>query len=138
MDAVASHLREACSSFGTLTDEQWRYLALHGSRELPDGKFALSYDPDIARGLRSGSALDMPRGDRLLEGIDLWPVWDRMRCATLALRGAESEVLTARIAAEMLTRGPATTLLELPGVGHAPALMDAAQIEPIRDFLRDA
>jgi hypothetical protein len=35
----------------------------------------------------------------------------------------------------MLTRGPATTLVELPGAGHAPALMDAAQIEPIRAFL---
>ena len=136
MDAVVSHLREACASFGALSDEQWHYLALHGSRELPDGRLALSYDPDIARGLRSGSALDIPRGERLLEGIDLWALWDRLRCPTLVLRGAESDVLTARIAAEMLARAPATRLLELPGVGHAPALMDTAQTEPIRDFLR--
>lgn len=138
LEEVESYLREVCSAFGTLADEQWRYLALHGSRQLADGGLALNYDPDIVRGLRSGSALDMPRGDRLLEGVDLWPVWDRVRCPTLVIRGAESDVLTRRIADEMQTRGPATTLIELPGVGHAPALMDAAQIEPIRRFLRDA
>lgn len=32
-------------------------------------------------------------------------------------------------------RGPRARLVEIPGVGHAPTLMDAAQIAPIRDFL---
>jgi pimeloyl-ACP methyl ester carboxylesterase len=37
----------------------------------------------------------------------------------------------------MLTRGPEAELVELPGIGHAPALMDPAQIALIRDWLLD-
>jgi hypothetical protein len=35
----------------------------------------------------------------------------------------------------MLTRGPASELIEFPGIGHAPMLMDAAQIAAVREWL---
>jgi pimeloyl-ACP methyl ester carboxylesterase len=35
----------------------------------------------------------------------------------------------------MTRRGPRARLVEFPGVGHAPALMDRAQIAVIEDFL---
>lgn len=128
-------MREACASFGKLSDEQWRHLALHGSRELEDGRLALNYDPDIIRGLRSGNALDVPLGKRLFDGVDLWPVWDRVGCPTLVLRGAGSDVLTEGTAREMEGRGPRARVIEFPDIGHAPALMDTTQIDPIRRFL---
>jgi hypothetical protein len=37
----------------------------------------------------------------------------------------------------MSRRGPRARLVELPRVGQAPALNDAAQIEPIRAFLSE-
>ncbi len=135
LEKVEAFLRDACAGFGKLSDEQWRHLAQHGSREQEDGKFALSYDPGIMRGLRSGSALDVSLGKRLFEGVDLWPVWDKISCPTLILRGAESEVLTESTAREAERRGPRARVIEFPGVGHAPALMDAAQIDPIHRFL---
>jgi pimeloyl-ACP methyl ester carboxylesterase len=135
LEEVEAFLRDACAGFGKLSDEQWRHLAQHGSREQEDGKFALSYDPGIMRGLRSGSALDVSLGERLFEGVDLWPVWDKISCPTLVLRGADSVVLTERTARELKGRGPPARVIEFPGVGHAPALMDAAQIDPIHRFL---
>ncbi len=54
------------------------------------------------------------------------------------LRGAESDLLLHDTAAQMTTRGPKARLVEVPDVGHAPTLMDAAQIAPIRDFLLEA
>jgi len=54
---------------------------------------------------------------------------------TLVLRGAESDLLRHEDALAMTTRGPCARLVELSGIGHAPALMAADQIALIRDFL---
>jgi pimeloyl-ACP methyl ester carboxylesterase len=53
----------------------------------------------------------------------------------LVLRGAESDLLLAETAAEMTRRGPRAEVIEFPGCGHAPALLDAAQIDPLRAWL---
>ena len=73
-----------------------------------------------------------------MRGIDLWSVWDRIKCPTLVLRGAESDLLLARTAREMSERGPKAKVVEFPGVGHAPALMSDSQIGIIRNFLEEA
>jgi pimeloyl-ACP methyl ester carboxylesterase len=52
------------------------------------------------------------------------------------LRGTESDLLLAKTAEEMASRGPKAEVVELPGCGHAPALMDAAQIVYVTDWLR--
>ena len=62
-------------------------------------------------------------------------MYDAIRCPLMVMRGAESDLLTAATAQEMTRRGPRAQLNEIPGVGHAPALMDAAQIALVRDFL---
>ena len=48
------------------------------------------------------------------------------------------DTLTADAAQAMAARGPRPQLVELPGVGHAPMFMDAAQIAIVSDFLRVA
>jgi pimeloyl-ACP methyl ester carboxylesterase len=53
----------------------------------------------------------------------------------LVLRGAKSDVLSRETAEEMCSRGPPTELVEFPNVGHAPALMDAKQIEIVTSWL---
>lgn len=136
LDEVEAYLRDVCEPFGLLSNEQWRHLAQHSAQALPEGGYALNYDPEIIRALRSGKMLDVPLGERFLEGVDLWSVWDTVACPVLALRGAESDVLTEKTAGEMQTRGPRAQVVEFEGVGHAPALMDAAQIAVVRDFLR--
>ena len=67
--------------------------------------------------------------------IDLWPIYDRIRCPTLVLRGAESEVLTRATLQAMALRGPRPQTREVAGVGHAPMFLDAGQIAIARDFL---
>jgi pimeloyl-ACP methyl ester carboxylesterase len=53
----------------------------------------------------------------------------------LLLRGEDSPLLTAATAGRMAA-WPNTTLVTIPGCGHAPALMDPAQTGLIRGFLR--
>jgi pimeloyl-ACP methyl ester carboxylesterase len=67
--------------------------------------------------------------------LDLWAVWDRIACPVLVLRGANSDVLTPEVAAEMMRRGPRVKLVEIAGCGHAPSLMIEDQIALVRDWL---
>jgi len=128
-------LREACSTWGQLNDEQWRHMAVHSARQIEDGGYALAADPGIAHlgpmQLSSGTRA----GSQGFRGVDLWSVWDAVRCPVLVLRGKESDVLLPDTAREMEKRGPATRIVEFPGIGHAPSLMTADQIALVRDFL---
>ena len=67
--------------------------------------------------------------------VTMWDQWERVRCPTLLLRGAESDMLLASTAEEMTHRGPKAHLLEFPDVGHVPTLMPEGQIAPVVEFL---
>ncbi len=122
-EAEAYH-RRVYRSFGDLSDAQWRHLTETSLRR--DGaQWRLHYDPRIALPLREAEIAD----------VDLWPLWDAVHCPTLVLRGAESDLLLPETAAEMRARGPRAELIEVAGCGHAPALLDADQIDPVRDWL---
>ena len=58
-----------------------------------------------------------------------------MACPVLLLRGADSDLLSADTAAQMLQRGPHTRLHSFEGVGHAPTLVQPEQRQVVRDFL---
>ena len=132
---VEAHLRDACASFGPLEDAQWRHVALHSARRLEDGAYALAYDPGIASNLRGSANDGVEFGGDFLFGVDLWPVWDAVKCATLVLRGGDSDLLLKTTAAEMTQRGPKAKVVEFPGIGHAPWLMTDEQVSVVREFL---
>jgi pimeloyl-ACP methyl ester carboxylesterase len=58
-----------------------------------------------------------------------------VRCPTLLVRGEHSDVVSRQTAAEMTRRGPKAKVVEIHGVGHAPTLLQPAQIALVRDFL---
>ena len=126
LDALEAYLREVHAPFGSLSDDQWRHIAVHSARPDPAGAgLRLHYDPDLAVPFKEGFGAD----------VELWPVWDAITCPVLIVRGGNSDILTHETAQTMLTRGPGAELIEFPGVGHAPMLMDPAQIEVVRTFL---
>ncbi len=125
---LEAYVRMVSASFGPLTDEQWRYLTLHGSKQHADGSWGMRYDPGIAIGLSAA----------LISDVDLWTQWDAIACPTLALRGAQSDLLLAETAQAMQGRGPRAHLVEFPDIGHAPMLMADDQISVIKDFLLGA
>jgi pimeloyl-ACP methyl ester carboxylesterase len=125
--AVESYLRRVHAPFGALSDEQWRHLAAISTRPAEQGGLRLHYDPAIA----------LPFKQQEPKDVDLWPIWEKVACPTLIVRGATSDLLRADTAREMAgrTRAKEVRLVEFAGCGHAPALMDPAQIAAIADFL---
>lgn len=128
MEHAEAYIREVSAPFGPLTDAQWRHLTLYTVRPV-EGGFAMVYDPGIGEAFRQ-----MP----ILMDVEMWDTYDRVRCPTLALRGAESDLLEHATLKAMAARGPKAEIVEFPGVGHAPMLMDPAQIEVVRRFLLKA
>ena len=125
LEALEAHLREIHAGFGPLSDAEWRHLAEHSASRREDGTFRLSYDQRLGEPMKRGP----------IEDVDLWPVWDQIRCPVLVLRGAQSDLLLAATAEEMTRRGPGAEVVEIDGTGHAPALMAKDQIEIVRDWL---
>jgi pimeloyl-ACP methyl ester carboxylesterase len=122
---IERYIRTVSAPFGPLTDAQWQHLTVTNVRQRADGRWGLAYDPGIAVPFRAAPA-----------PADLWGLWDAIRCSTLVLRGAASDLLSAATAAEMRSRGPRPEVLEFAGVGHAPMLLDPPQVAPVVAFLR--
>jgi pimeloyl-ACP methyl ester carboxylesterase len=133
LDEAADALWEISRGFGPHTREQW--LALTRPMLVPDDTqggagFKLHYDPAIAVPFRAVTPEIAAAGEAAL-----WRAWEAIRCPTLVLRGAESDVLSPATAAQMTQRGPCARLHEFAGVGHAPMLIQPEQIAVVREFL---
>lgn len=121
--ALEQHLRDIHAPFGPLSDPQWAHLAETSARSLPNGRWALHYDPGIATPIRRSIPFT----------VDLWSIWDKIRVPVLAIRGAHSDLLQDQTLNRMARSGAET--LVVPGAGHAPALMDEPSIERVAAFL---
>lgn len=121
------YIREIYAPFGVLSDEQWAHITRHSLREIEGGRHVLAYDPGIVEPLK-----EMQRTD-----FDIWPLWDRISCPVLVIRGARSDVLLPATVEEMKHRGPPVEIVEIEGVGHAPTMTAPEQVQLVTDWLRD-
>ena len=124
-EAAEQYVRTISAPFGPHSEAQWRFLAENWVRRAQDGTWRAAYDPRIAEPYRSLMGKD----------LDLWPLYDAIRCPTLVLRGETSDLLSRETTAAMAKRGPRARVVEIQGVGHAPSLLHADQIALVRDFL---
>lgn len=125
LDEAERYLRTVSAPFGPLTDENWRHLAEHGTRVDGEGKLRLHYDPRIGDAFRANVDGD----------VDLWALWDAIRCPVLVLRGVHSDLLLPETVAEMKKRGPGAEVVEIADTGHAPMMMDDETIETVHRWL---
>lgn len=127
MAAAEAWIRETGAPFGKLTDAQWRHLTEHSMRPV-EGGFVVAYDPAIG---------DAFRQNPVVTDVSLWDAYHAIRCPTLVIRGAESDLLEAETVQKMAQTGPRARVVEIPEVGHAPVLMDPEQIRIVCDFLHE-
>ena len=129
LDEAADALWAISQGFGPHTREQW--LALTRPQLKPDGDgFVPHYDLQIAVPFRAITPEAAKAGEAMM-----WAMYDSLRCPTLLLRGADSDLLTPETAQAMTQRGPQAELKQFTGVGHAPMLTSQDQIAVVREFL---
>ena len=129
LDAAADALWAISQGFGPHSREQW--LALSRPQLVAEGSgFKPHCDPAIAVPFR----LITPELAKFGEAA-LWQAYDSLSLPTLLLRGAESDLLSPATAEAMTVRGPKARLVQFPGVGHAPTLVQADQVHAVSEFL---
>ncbi len=126
IEKAEEYVRAISAPFGAHSDAEWRFLTETWVRKGEDGAYRPRYDARIAEPFQ----VTMREGD-----LALWHVYDAVRCPTLVLRGAQSDLLSRQTVTEMARRGPKAKVVEIAGVGHAPTLLHADQIAIVRDFL---
>ena len=132
LEQAAQAMWAISTSFGPHTPAQWLALSQHMVKPMDDaqGGVALHYDPAIAVPFRAVTKESAAQG-----GAALWQVYDNIKATTLLVRGANSDLLSHETAKAMAERGPKARLVEFEGVGHAPTLIAADQVQTVADFL---
>jgi pimeloyl-ACP methyl ester carboxylesterase len=128
-DEAARYIRDISLSFGPHTDEQWHKLAKNVLRQDEEGFWGRHYDLRLANPFKAETIDSIEHAQTLL-----WVAYDAIRCPTLLIRGARSDLLSPDVAHKMTQRGPKAELVELTGIGHAPTFMHADQIMLAKNF----
>lgn len=120
------YVRSIFAPFALETEAEWQTLIDHTLKPTENGGLRFNYDQKIRVPL-----------ERALLGqeVDLWSVYDRIRCPTLLIRGECSDLLSEETATAMTQRGPRAILKTVAGVGHAPMFKSADQIALVKDYL---
>lgn len=124
--ALEAYLRNTYPALSGLAPRQWQHLVAHGQRACDNGQLGLHYDPAIAHNARQAAQQD----------VDIWPLWRQVDCPQMVLHGVTSDVLSSSVVDQMQQENPQLVVHRLPGICHAPSLMEAGQIALISDWLR--
>jgi pimeloyl-ACP methyl ester carboxylesterase len=84
-------------------------------RERPNGRWAWKMDPAYIEQRIARGAPVRPQ---------LWPMLETLRCPAQVVWGAESDVLSETQAKRMVAALPKGELVSVPGIGHAPTLVE--------------
>ncbi len=123
LDECVTFLKRRLPPLSLFTDDDWRAMAALTYEPAADGRFHPVWDTAIARTL-SGKP------------PDLWPLFDALAHVRLLLvRGAVSTILLPETVAAMRARRPDMAVVTVPGVGHAPILIEQEVRQALRDFV---
>jgi pimeloyl-ACP methyl ester carboxylesterase len=113
-------------AFPAFSDAQWEEIAKDVFDE-HKGRPARAYDRKLARAL---GTIDLSR-----PVPDLWPQFIALGpFPAFALRGANSDVLSAETLEAMVERHPNLRTMTVPDQGHAPVLKEPETVEAIGAF----
>ena len=125
-DAIAQTHSMFGNAWPNLSPDRWATLTRRAYREDENGAIAVDADPMIGEMLRAAPAAT----------ANLWPFWNLLRgIPTLAIRGAQSDILSAATFAKMKAENPGLEQLEVAQRGHAPLLDEPECVAAIDAFL---
>ena len=129
LEAAMEYRRQASPITAGRPLADQRELALGVLRQRPDGSWGWKMDPAyITRRVTQGA----PRRP------DAWPTLAALACPTLVIWGTDSDVLSETQARRMVDTLPKGELVAVPGVGHAPTLVEAPALAALERLVAAA
>ena len=122
MDEVIAWHREQRVGFSALSDAQQQATASRAVKAGPDGGYTWKMDPAV----RTDPRRPDPESS--------WNLARRIPGPVLLVRGGNSDLLSPEIARRMMAEMQDCRMVEVPGVGHAPTLMEPEAFGPVLEF----
>ncbi len=122
IEEVMAWHRENRVGFSAMSDDQQLAAAGFAVKPLTGGGYTWKMDPAV----RS----DPRRPDPEVS----WNLARRIPGPVLLVRGGDSDLLSTEIARRMLAEMQDCRMVEVPGVGHAPTLMEPEAFGPVMEF----
>lgn len=97
-------------------------------RKNDDGTWRYHYDPQIIRGRITEPAQMAAARERM------WQGFKNLTCPILLVRGEETDLLDMSCVEAMQAAQPDMTLVQVPGVGHAPSLDEFPAVQALKKF----
>ena len=112
LEDAEKYVRAISAPFGPHSDAQWRFLTETWVRRHEDGAWRPHYDPRIAEAYRA----TMPEKD-----LELWHLYDAVRCPTLLIRGCYDGIATEEDILDFYRQlpNPDKQLVILPATAHS-------------------
>lgn len=120
-DVIAWHLEQRVG-FSSLSSADQRATAGYAVRALAGGGYTWKMDPAVRT--------DPRRPDTEVS----WKLARRIPGPVLLVRGGDSDLLSPDTARRMVAEMQDCRMVEVPGVGHAPTLMEPEAFGPVMDF----
>ena len=126
LDEAMAYRRSASPILAARSAEDQHELALGVLRQRADGKWRWKMDPAyIRQRVERGAPVRPP----------LWPALQALPCPTLVVWGSDSDVLSELQARRMVDALPRGELVRVPGIGHAPTLVEPVVLAALDRFL---
>lgn len=131
-DEADAYMTKNYTGFGITKPHQWRAFVHRSIEPLDDeeGALRLRFDPAVVEPLKRES-----NNFTEVHDVNLGELWTKVKLPTLIIRGELSDVLLPFTVDAMKSVNIRAQSVVYPAVGHAPALLDDAQISPILRFL---
>ncbi len=126
LDTAMAYRREVSPITAARPAADQRELALGVLKEAADGSWVWKMDPTYITQRAARVAAGRPV---------LWPTLAALQCPTLLIWGTDSDVLLEPQARRMAATLPHGELVAVPGVGHAPTLVEAVALAALDRFL---
>ncbi|MBL8628179.1 MAG: alpha/beta hydrolase, partial [Rhodospirillaceae bacterium] len=107
----------------------WMTMARRAWAQQADGQIRPDYDPNIAVPFNTQGPTAQ---------VNLWPMFRGLNgIPLLIVRGGTSDILSAGSLVRMKEAVPSASSVEVPGIGHAPFLMEPSARDAISHFLKN-
>jgi pimeloyl-ACP methyl ester carboxylesterase len=124
---VAAYYRQNYPMMRDMPSEELLEFVKWTVRPVNDQTLRWKMDPAVRNVPRTGSSA---------RPLDMWVPYARIAAPVLVVRGGDSDILARATAERMQTVLPGLVrFVEVPGVGHAPSLLEPVALHAIKQFL---
>jgi pimeloyl-ACP methyl ester carboxylesterase len=125
LDEVVAHFKQNYPAMARLASEVAREFVKWSVKPAPASGLMWKMDPNVRRPVRGTQ-----------QRFDFWVPYARITCPILIVRGGESDILAPDTTARMCKVQNLATVVEIPGVAHAPMLTEPASLAAIKEFFK--